>query len=372
MKIKGIVFILFAACVGHIGAMDPDESAEDPMLKLVTEQLPAEIGELIFAKKIDQILKAPFPKEELLNFAQNYLSLITQFPMKTKKRYLNEFAKKWYLNYGKELELSAWIKKHFPGQTPEQVLYYGFSIQDYLTSPALQNKMPLVRTVREETRLDLSNMKINDLQGLQKIPNISNLSLLGLARNQLTTIPPNAFAGLTSLETLALWGNQLTTIQPNAFAGLPNLEYLRLQQNQLTTIQPNAFAGLTRLYMLRLARNQLTTIPPKAFAGLTRLTYLFLDRNQLTTIPTDAFAGLPSLYELRLEDNQLSTIPTAALAGLTNLRELSLGNNQLSTIPTDALAGLPKLRELRLGNNKLDEKTKKAIKKALPGVKIDF
>ncbi len=307
MKIKGIVFILFVACVGHIGAMEPDKgTAEDPMLKLVTEQLPPEIGELIFVKKIDQILKAPFPKEELLNFAQNYLSLITQFPMKTKKSYLNEFAKQWYLNYGKELELSAWIKKHFPGQTPEQVLDYGLSIQDYLNSPALKNEMPKVKTFRGKTILFLRNMKINNLDGFQNIPNIKTVQSLYLYNNQLTTIQQNAFAGLTNLEFLELNNNQLTTIPTKAFAGLASLKLLYFGNNQLSTIQPNAFAGLTKLEALELENNKLKDIQPNAFAGLTDLKSLFLSNNQLKDIQPNAFAGLPKLTTLILRKNPLT------------------------------------------------------------------
>ncbi len=256
MKIKGMLFILFAACVGHIGAMEPDKKVEDPILKLVTKQLPPEIGELIFAKKIDQILKAPFPKEELINFAQNYLSLITQFPMNTKKHYLNEFAKKWYLAHGRKLKIPAsWIEKHFPGQTPKQVLDYGFSIQDYLNSPVLQKEIQ-VTTYTGKPLLNLQFMKINNLQGLQNIPNIKTVKILYLMGNQLTTIP-DAFAGLTNLEKLYLYSNQLTTIQAGAFAGLTNLKELYLNNNLLTTI-PDAFAGLTNLVVLYLDDNQLT------------------------------------------------------------------------------------------------------------------
>ena len=302
MKIKGIVFILFAACVGHIGAMDSDKgTAEERLQRLIEEKFPMELHFDI----LEQMMELPFPTSNQGDFAQRYLNYLMSrdVDLNLKKQYLNKFAKKWYLTYGRELKLPAtWIKKHFPGQTQKQVLDYGFSIQDYLDSPILKEKIHLT----SQTDLDLSNMKINNLYGLQNIPNINTVQTLYLHHNQLEDIPTNAFAGLTNLEWISLSGNQLSTIQPNAFAGLPNLVWLYLSNNRLTTIQPEAFAGLTNLKRLLLNENQLRTIQAKAFTGLTNLEELFLDNNQMTIIKQPkAFAGLTKLYRFDLYDNQL-------------------------------------------------------------------
>ncbi len=321
-----MLFILFAVFVGHIGAMDSDKgTAEEQLQKLIEEKLPVELHLFTLEIKIGQLLEAPFPEKPSMEFITSYLSLIAQFSKKYKKEYLNKFLKQWYLKYGKELKLSDWIKKHFPGQTPEQVLYYGFSIQDYLNSPALKNKMPQIKTIGWRTKsLHLNDMKINNLYGLQNIPNIGTVQRLGLSDNQLTTIQPNAFAGLPKLGALFLGNNQLKDIPTNAFADLTNLKLLRLQGNQLTTIQPKAFAGLTNLTHLDLANNQLKDIPTNAFAGLTNLIYLLLSGNQLTTIQPDAFAGLTKLKNLHIGKNQLNAQEQKAikkaLPGVVRLR----------------------------------------------------
>ncbi len=286
MKIKGMLFILFAACVGHIGAMEPDKgTAEERLQRLIEEKLPAELQMQILATKINQLLGAQFPKNPSIEFIKSYLSLIAQFPMKYKKEYLNKFAKQWYLNYGKdygkELKISLWTKRNFPGQTPEQVLYYGFSIQDYLDSPVLRKPQITLTNYGETKQLNWYSKRINNLHGLQNIPNIKTVQSLSLADNQLTTIQPNAFAGLPNLTTLKLAKNQLSTIPINAFAGLTNLTMLNLSSNQLKDIQPNAFAGLTNLTHLSLRYNQLKDIQPNAFAGLTNLRELNLANNQL-------------------------------------------------------------------------------------------
>ncbi len=347
MKIKGMLFILFAACVGHIGAMDPDESAEEQLQRLIKEKFPMELHFDI----LDQMMKLPFPRSNQGDFAKRYLNYLMsrdkdRVGIDFKKIYLNKFAKKWYLTYGRELKLPAtWIKKYFPGQTPEQVLDYGLSIQDYLDSPVLKEKIQ-IKTTRGEVTLDLSKMKINDLNGLQKIPNIETVQKLYLDHNQLTTIQPNTFAGLTNLTHLSISRNQLTTIQPNAFAGLNNLQWLFLNNNQLNTIQTNAFAGLTNLRNLLLYNNQLSTILP------------------------NTFAGLPNLQMLSLNINQLSTILPNTFAGLTNLRVLDLNNNQLKTIQPGAFTGLTNLETLSLSKNPLDPQAQKAIKEALPAVDL--
>ncbi len=266
MKIKGMLFILFVACVGHIGAMEPDKgTAENQLQKLIKEKFPLELEFDI----LDQMMKLPFPRSNQGDFAKRYLNYLMsrdkdRVSIDFKKKYLNKFAKKWYLNYGRELKLPAtWIKRNFPGKTPEQVLDYGLSIQDYLDNPALKEKIHLT-TPYNDIELDLSSMKINNLQGLQNIPNIKTVQKLYLNKNKLTIIPTNAFAGLPNLTELVLDKNKLTTIQPNAFAGLTNLKTLWLSNNQLTTIPPNTFAGLPNLRGLILERNQLDEQTKKA------------------------------------------------------------------------------------------------------------
>ena len=284
MKIKGILFIL-AACIAHISAMEPtpkDVSAQEQMERLFTEKLPAELQDMI----INKVLESPFPKtkDEAENFLKNYLNMIVQldpdfFPQETKKQYLNKFAKQWYLNYGKYLKVpETWIKKHFPGQTPDEVLDYGFSIKELLQANKLPERLegPILGTT-----LNLRRLRINDLDGLKEIPNIENLFELDLMFNQIPTIESEAFDGL-NLARIHLAFNQIRTIGPNAFAGLKNLELLNLDRNQISAIALNAFADLNNLETLGLIGNELRTVKPNTFARLKSLTRLDLWLNPLT------------------------------------------------------------------------------------------
>ncbi len=339
MKIKGMLFILFAACVGHIGAMEHDKKAgQKPQGMQQGTKVPSlkQLAAIATVKNIVQKIYSPAQnQQQIIDTFIKETPNWSQLPIELREPFLAELGRQYYILYGEALNTGV---------------LWGLSIQDYLDSPALKNKMPQI-TGRTTPFLKLSNMKINNLQGLQNILNIKTVKMLYLDNNQLTTIQPNAFAGLTNLQLLALNRNQLTTIPTNAFAGLTNLQWLYLN------------------------RNQLTTIPTNAFAGLTNLQWLYLDNNLLTTIQTKAFAGLNNLKVLALANNLLSTIQPNAFAGLTKLTILNLDYNQLTTQP-NAFADLTNLKTLRLGENRLDEKTKEAIKeairKALPGVKITF
>ncbi len=313
MKIKGMLFIVFAACVGHIGAMEPDKKAgpkQQGMQQGTTVPALKQLAAIAKAKDlIQKIHSAKSPQQAIDAYRTVKTSDFLTLPRDLQPTLLAEIGRQYYISYGEKLETGV---------------PWGLSIQDYLTSPALQNKIQIT-TTSGKTWLDLKNMSINDLSGLQNIPNIGTVQKLSLRYNQLITIQPNAFAGLANLDTLSLAYNLLTTIKPNAFAGLTNLTELFLENNPLTTIPPNAFTtGLTNLTVLVLHHNQLTTIQPNAFAGLTKLRELYLNKNQLTTIQSNAFAGLPNLKWLYLEKNPLTA------------------------------------------------KTKESIRKALPGVKIDF
>ena len=104
--------------------------------------------------------------------------------------------------------------------------------------------------------------------------------------------------------------------------------------------------------------------------GKTELALKYMKVNNLSGLQN--ILNIGTVQIIRLSDNQLTTIQTNAFADLPKLTDLNLSNNQLKDIPPNAFAGLTKLEWLNLGNNQLNEQAKKAIRKALPGVQIDF
>ena len=167
-------------------------------------------------------------------------------------------------------------------------------------------------------------------------------------------MPGDIFSDLTSLKSLSLDNNQLTTLAPSLFKGLTSLEFLAIRRSRLTSLPGDIFSDLTSLKSLSLGNNQLTALAPSLFSGLTSLQNLYLNGNQLTSLPTGVFSGLTSLQNLELHENQLNSLPAGTFTGLTSLRKLDLHRNQLTTLPEGLVCGLTSLVWLELGGNQLN------------------
>ena len=172
----------------------------------------------------------------------------------------------------------------------------------------------------------------------------------------LTRVEPGAFRGLSELNILRLYGNSLTTLAPGVFEGLPNLRKLNLGRNKgLTTLEPGLFDGLSKLDDLFLHQIGLTTLPPGLFDGLAELDGLELSDNQLKTLGPGVFRGLAALEQLILSENQLRALEPSVFDGLAKLNWLDLGNNDLRTLEPGVFDGLFNLHKLNLHANRLTE-----------------
>lgn len=66
------------------------------------------------------------------------------------------------------------------------------------------------------------------------------------------------FFKLTNLKVLILHFNTLSSLEPNLFKDLYNLKKLHLSHNKITTIKAETFQGLTNLEKLELDNNDIT------------------------------------------------------------------------------------------------------------------
>ncbi len=115
------------------------------------------------------------------------------------------------------------------------------------------NKLPKA----EDGKLTLTDLNINDLKGLSKVPGIEKVRILDLSRNKITKILQRELANLKNLEVLLLSSNNIKDIPNNTFGGLVKLSFIDLAQNNITFISPTAFAGLP-LSWLTLFGNELS------------------------------------------------------------------------------------------------------------------
>ena len=270
---------------------------------------------------------------------------------------------------------------------------------------------------RNQGSLNLRNLKINDLTGLQEIPDIRNVKAIDLSLNQLTTLPSRIFNNLPNLEELHLNSNQLTILPDNIFTGLTRLMFLGFSNNHLTTL-PEGITQLPSLVELNLSYNpglrrigmedkvyrgndlqvllmRLSTSPAisprrqqpesdqtepilaqmqqqpvqtvsvrqmlqqgirmSGARGNRGLVFLNLSDSNISDLTgLQEIPGIQTVKDLVINDNQLTTLPTGIFNGLTDLESLTLENNLLTTLPADIFSGLTKLEFLNLSGNKLE------------------
>ena len=196
---------------------------------------------------------------------------------------------------------------------------------------------------------DITSVKPGDFAGL------TGLIRLELGSNDLSVLPSNVFSGLSSLEVLHLSYNHLNSLPSGVFSGLTSLEELNVSHNGLTALPSGLFSGLSSLRFLFLDGNDIATLPPGVFSDLASLQILFLYGNDFTTVPAGVFSGLTSLGWITMEGGALNTLAAGTFAGLSSLARLDLSNNSLSALPPEIFSGAPGLGELLLSNNGLEE-----------------
>ena len=108
----------------------------------------------------------------------------------------------------------------------------------------------------------------------------------------------------TGLTTLNLNNNMLTSLPANAFSGLSDLRELHMRNNQLTELPANLFRGLSSLIILRIDGNPRLVNPAPSYfrgQGLNSLTTLYFGTSPATTQQLSSYkSALPALRYLRL------------------------------------------------------------------------
>lgn len=269
---------------------------------------------------------------------------------------VNEIAKKYYLMN----------EKDFPGINREKV---SFSLRDYLEYlPRLIYK----DRISNET-LDLKKLRLNNLDGLQNLPNINTIVYLVLFDNHLTELPETAFQKFNNLTALSLANNHLTHLPSSIFQNLKKLERLYLSENQLSELPPDVFSNLSNLQELFLNNNKLTKLPGIIFKNLINLNRLDLDNNMLSELPDNIFQGLSNLKHLDLMSNQLSQLPSNIFHGLNYLEYIGLAGNPIKYLPTALFQNLPNLGSIYFEfDKKLSHKDMQQFRKALPGIILRY
>ncbi|XP_039978726.1 insulin-like growth factor-binding protein complex acid labile subunit isoform X2 [Xiphias gladius] len=109
---------------------------------------------------------------------------------------------------------------------------------------------------------------------------LDNMEKLDLSYNQLVSVGPGVFRGLSRLRKLYLHNNRLTVVQQGSMDMLPGLQVLQLSKNNISKIDSEALAPLYSLTVLALEGNNLHHLKFKTFISLhTTATHIQLSGN---------------------------------------------------------------------------------------------
>ena len=185
------------------------------------------------------------------------------------------------------------------------------------------NDSVLTANINTVTTLNVFNLQIADLTGIEDFTALTNLNC-GWG-NQLTSLDVSANTALTNLSCS---GNQLTSLDVSANTALTNLD---CAYNQLTSLD---VSGATALTNLDCVNNQLTSLE---VSGASALTLLYCGWNQLSVLNVSANTALTSLF---CRGNQLTVLNVSANTALTNLE---CGDNQLTSLEVSGASALTSL-----------------------------
>lgn len=180
--------------------------------------------------------------------------------------------------------------------------------------------------------------------------NLKSLSQLSMKNNTLSTLPSPLWYGLANLNIIYLNNNQISSFSSACFpAGLNTIDFSNNMLTGLNNIQ--GFSGLKALQNVYVKNNRLTTVDTTTFGASPLLSVIDLTGNFLKSFPD--FSGVAaSLSSLRLTNNSLTTIAINAKP-LTKLTTLYLDFNQIITVGSTFFANIPALANLVMNDNQL-------------------
>lgn len=151
--------------------------------------------------------------------------------------------------------------------------------------------------------LEYLSMNSVGLKKMNPIVNASDLKVILVNHNDISTLDAKTFEVATDLEVLSFRKNQIEEIDMNAFYLLGNLRELYLSDNRILSLHLNTFSPLISLEVLAISGNQLQTIDMELFSANLQLREILLYDNKITAVHPQTFNSLSSLFNLELHGN---------------------------------------------------------------------
>lgn len=291
MKLKTTIFLLLAAC-GAVYAMDNEEKgwgwwSENTEPEFFEPDREEEGLTDETDKKIAAEAQEPEEQEEMPEWVRKAESDLLQYlerQEKEKKEREGKTAEQL------KQEEEAIIQRQKEEQAAREKQYgkyarykYGRPITflDYYNGNAEVGIEPIAKEYMNMAArsgiLQLTQLGLTDLEGIENLPNFKNLHTIIAADNLLTEIP-QSIGECHNLQQLNLATNQIVEI-PDFIWSLVNLDNLILINNRITTIS-DSVSKLKQLKDLRLNGNSIVSLP-KSISQLPNLRWLSLFNNPI-------------------------------------------------------------------------------------------
>ena len=184
---------------------------------------------------------------------------------------------------------------------------FALSIQDYLDAGI---HFPI-----KKGELSLNNLYLSSINGLQNIKGTERACTIYLKRNRLKIIPPRIFCGdkFSNVTLLYLSDNMLSTICHHSFVGLQNLEEIVLDNNAFTSWPDELNNSCPLLKAIYFYGSDHEQISYEKFDSFPYLTMLHINENylKLDSFPDRKKVHIGGDYvcfvekELQLRQNEL-------------------------------------------------------------------
>lgn len=153
---------------------------------------------------------------------------------KTVEKILGSYACRLYATYRNTTPLNQ-LKKIFGEE--KMALLEKKNIIPHISITTLIDSCVSPHVINDNTNnhgtLNLANLGITSLEGLDCVPGIENVQKVLLNENQLKKIPSNTFTKFKQLTLIFLFNNNIKKIEEGAFSDLPQLKYVYLLRNPL-------------------------------------------------------------------------------------------------------------------------------------------
>ena len=159
------------------------------------------------------------------------------------------------------------------------VILFIVDIMDCCTGYITLLSLLIIFSTADTTQFNRQGMSLSEIP--EDIP-LETTQII-LKQNAISHLNCSRFDNLSSVHTLSMEDNQLTTMPPRCFHGLSSLQILRLARNQIGEIYDTSLSELTRLSYIDISYNLLTYIPQHFFRDTVQLRTLILKYNAIVS-----------------------------------------------------------------------------------------